>query len=103
MKLTEKRYRREWALVCVFVITITVLASILQVFPRLDARIYDLAISLTQDRPASKEIAVIAIDDNSLEEIGAWPWKRSVHARLLDSLQEAKAIAFRYFLYRNRT
>lgn len=71
MKQTEKRYRREWALVCVFVLIITVLLSTLQAFPRLNARIYDLAIRLTQDRPASEEIVVIAIDDRSLEEIGA--------------------------------
>ncbi|NLY64653.1 MAG: CHASE2 domain-containing protein, partial [Alcaligenaceae bacterium] len=94
MKLTEKRYKREWVLVCFFVLAITVLLSIWQFFPRLDARIYDLTIRLTQDRPASDKIVVIAIDDKSLEEIGAWPWRRSVHARLLGFLQEAKAVAF---------
>lgn len=94
MKLTKNRYRREWLLVCLFVITTTVLLSIFQLNPRLNAGIYDLGIRLTQDRAASEEIVIIAIDDKSLTKIGAWPWLRSTHARLLDSLQQAKTVAF---------
>jgi adenylate cyclase len=37
-------------------------------------------------RPVSSQIVLINIDDASIQEIGQWPWKRSVHARLLDKL-----------------
>ncbi|MGJ4948112.1 EAL domain-containing protein [Bradyrhizobium sp. HKCCYLS20291] len=40
-------------------------------------------------RPASGEIAVVTIDPRSIEAIGAWPWHRTTHARLLDQLQRA--------------
>ncbi|NPV20977.1 EAL domain-containing protein [Bradyrhizobium aeschynomenes] len=40
-------------------------------------------------RPASGEIAVVAIDPRSLEAIGVWPWPRTAHARLLEQLQRA--------------
>lgn len=40
-------------------------------------------------RPASGEIAVVAIDPRSIEAIGVWPWPRTQHARLLEQLQRA--------------
>lgn len=33
-----------------------------------------------------KEVAIIAIDEKSLKELGRWPWPRTVMARLIDSL-----------------
>lgn len=35
---------------------------------------------------AGEEVAVIAIDEKSLKELGRWPWPRSVMAGLIDSL-----------------
>lgn len=42
-------------------------------------------------RPVSGEIVLVDIDAASLEAIGEWPWKRSVHAELIDRLAEAGA------------
>ena len=42
-------------------------------------------------RNASDKIAVIAIDDTSLANIGRWPWSREVHAKMTDLLAGAKA------------
>ena len=39
-------------------------------------------------RDASQEIAIVAIDPESLQRIGVWPWPREFHARLLDRLRE---------------
>lgn len=41
--------------------------------------------------PASGQIALIEIDARSLAEISKWPWPRSVHATLVDRLNEAGA------------
>ncbi len=41
------------------------------------------------ERP-SLDIAIIAIDNTSIQAIGRWPWQRSVHARLLDILSTAQ-------------
>ncbi len=38
------------------------------------------------------EIVLIAIDDESIESIGQWPWKREVFARALLDLANAKAV-----------
>ncbi|MBI4671605.1 MAG: adenylate/guanylate cyclase domain-containing protein [Chloroflexi bacterium] len=33
------------------------------------------------------DIAIIAIDSKSLDELGPWPWSRAIHAALLDRLE----------------
>ena len=56
----------------------------------LERRFYDAASTLAAP-PPSERIAVIAIDDASLERLGRWPWPRDIHARLIDRLAEARA------------
>lgn len=47
-------------------------------------------------RAASGDIVVVAIDPRSLDEVGVWPWPRSVHAELIRRLQSVgpRDIAF---------
>ncbi len=37
-------------------------------------------------RPASQSIVLVEIDRKSIDGISSWPWKRSVHAKLVDRL-----------------
>lgn len=61
---------------------------------RLDRVVYDLGLSLWT-RPAASDILIVAIDEASIEAIGRWPWRRAVHATLLERLAAArpKAVA----------
>ncbi len=43
---------------------------------------------------ALQDIKIIAIDDKSLQEIGRWPWQRTVWAKLLNSTRSARVVAF---------
>src|SRR3982750_2889808 len=56
----------------------------------MERRYYDFASTQTSRQPSSR-VAVIAIDDQSIANIGRWPWPRDVHAQLIDKLAEAKA------------
>lgn len=56
----------------------------------LERRFYDFASTSTSRQPSDR-IAVIAIDDASIANIGRWPWPRDVHAKLIDQLAAAKA------------
>ena len=60
-----------------------------------ERQLTELKFSLTR-RPATGDLALVAIDARSLHEIGVWPWPRSLHAALLDRLIAAGArrIAF---------
>ncbi|MBE7367416.1 CHASE2 domain-containing protein [Ramlibacter sp. HM2] len=56
----------------------------------LERRLYDHASTQTSRQPSDR-IAIIAIDDQSIANIGRWPWPRDVHAELIDKLAAAKA------------
>ena len=69
-----------------------------------ERRFYDFA-STSTARQASDRIAVIAIDDQSIANIGRWPWSRDVHAQLIDTLAAAKAktVAYTVFFFEPQT
>lgn len=53
---------------------------------------YASARRMASDRqPASGNIVFLAIDKASLDAISTWPWKRSIHARILHLLSDAGA------------
>ncbi len=41
--------------------------------------------------PVRDDITIIAIDDNSLSKIGAWPWQRNIFAQIIDKLNQNQA------------
>ncbi|MDO9360845.1 MAG: serine/threonine-protein kinase [Polaromonas sp.] len=59
-------------------------------FGTLERRYYDFASTGTSRQPSDR-IAIIAIDDQSIANIGRWPWPRDIHAQLIDQLAAAKA------------
>lgn len=62
------------------------LGLLIGVFGNSNVRLSD---RLFLPRAADERIAVVAIDDASLERIGRWPWSRATHAALLGRLQAA--------------
>ncbi len=56
----------------------------------LERTAYDMGVKATSKKPNEK-IAIIAIDDQSINNIGRWPWGRDVHAKMTDILAGAKA------------
>jgi len=61
-----------------------------QAAKRLDLLAYDIAINVTP-APVDPNTVIIAIDEKSLNGIGQWPWRRGVHAQLIDKLTEYNA------------
>ncbi len=55
----------------------------------LERKAYDMGVQASS-RTASDEIAVIAIDDQSIANLGRWPWPRDLHAKMIDLLAAAK-------------
>ena len=44
-------------------------------------------------RSSTDEVVLIVIDEQSIDELGRWPWSRDVHARLIDKLTDANVRA----------
>ncbi|MDE2234691.1 MAG: CHASE2 domain-containing protein [Gammaproteobacteria bacterium] len=70
-----------------------------ETFQQLENAAYDLGVNLTHATPGN-EIAVIAIDDASINTLGRWPWPRTYHADLINRLSQdhAKVIGLTLFL-----
>lgn len=56
----------------------------------IDRSIYD-RVSFTDPVP---NIAIVAIDDASLQQVGAWPWDRSVFATFVERTKSASVVGF---------
>ena len=82
-------WRTDWFAGLLVVVAVFVLHKSTNLIDSLERRLYDFA-STSSTRLPSQQIAVIAIDDQSIANIGRWPWPRDVHARLIDQLATAK-------------
>lgn len=60
---------------------------------RFEFAAYDLYHRLAPGAGPMPDIVIIAIDDESLSRLGAWPWPRSYYSRLLGILAKEKARA----------
>ncbi|PKR87949.1 hypothetical protein CXZ10_17660 [Pleomorphomonas diazotrophica] len=62
---------------------------------RLDGRLADLRFEVGTRAPSQK-LVMVDIDAESLATIGVWPWDRTIHARLVEALEDlgARQIAF---------
>lgn len=82
-------------LVAVLTALATVVAALMasRATAAIDLRAYDLLLSPTRPSDHTSRVAVVAIDDASLAEVGQWPWPRDVVARLVNELRRQGAAA----------
>jgi CHASE2 domain-containing sensor protein/predicted Ser/Thr protein kinase len=83
-------WRTDWFAGVAIVVAVIVLHVATDFIGTLERRFYDFASTSTSRQPSDR-IAVIAIDDQSIANLGRWPWPRDIHARLIDQLALAKA------------
>src|SRR5512138_589125 len=83
-------WKADWFLGLAIAVALFAFASGWGVIPGLERWAYDVGVRMTSKAPSDK-VAVIAIDDPSIANIGRWPWSREVHAKLIDQLAAAKA------------
>ena len=79
--MSKSIFKANWmpglliTLVCLLLTQTTPLQS-------LDWHAYDLAMRLSGDKPASDDIVVIVIDDQSINALGPWPWSHALLAKV---------------------
>jgi serine/threonine protein kinase/CHASE2 domain-containing sensor protein len=92
-------WKADWFAAVIVLLLVLILDRTTDFGGTLERRFYDFASTATSRQPSDR-IAIIAIDDQSIENLGRWPWQRHVHAKLIAKLAEAKAktIVFATFL-----
>lgn len=84
--------RLEWAALAAAIFALVLWFSGPGYFDRTNAAVQDVASGLYQPE-ASPEIVIITIDDASLAAIGRWPWRRALHAQLLQQIAPQAPLA----------
>lgn len=74
---------------------IFVVASGTAALQALERVVYDVGVRGAEAAPSDR-VAVIAIDDESIDNLGRWPWSRELHARLIERLAAGGADAIGY-------
>ncbi|MBK6393349.1 MAG: adenylate/guanylate cyclase domain-containing protein [Betaproteobacteria bacterium] len=67
------------------------------VIAKLEAMAYDARLTLAPRRAPDPQVAIVDIDEASLERVGRWPWPRDTMARLATALfdrHQARLVAF---------
>ena len=82
-------WKKDWFL-GLLVTLVLLLAASSDLLQSLERKAYDMGVQAA-DRAPSDKVAVIAIDDRSIANLGRWPWSRELHARMNDLLATAGA------------
>lgn len=75
-------------------LTLFVLATYMVSLPMcegVELKLYDMRSKLRQNLDPSNDIVLVSIDDNSIAQLGRWPWPRSRMAAMIDKLSAAGA------------
>ncbi len=95
-----RRHRHAWR---PLLIGIVILAALFifnglhpAVFELADLKASDLRMYVTRRPALTGAVAIAAIDEKSVAELGHWPWPRDVEARLSDALRDYKAAVVGY-------
>ena len=78
-------------LAAILVIVLTYLGLFANLLQRLEYWALDYRFRLASKSVDTSEIVIIAINDESIQELGTWPWPRSYHAKLIDILCQGNA------------
>jgi serine/threonine-protein kinase len=82
-------WKKDW-FAGLIVTVVCLLMTNTQFIEQLEIANYDFAMN-QQTRDLQQNIAVIAIDDKSIESLGRWPWPRSLQGEMIEKLAQAGA------------
>jgi eukaryotic-like serine/threonine-protein kinase len=82
-------WRADWFVGLLVVLAVVIFNKSTNFVDTLDNRLYDFGLTQANKKP-SDQIAIIAIDDQSIQNIGRWPWSRDVQAKLIEQISSGK-------------
>ena len=87
MKKFKKIIFSDWLIGLVIMLALLA-AYLLQWGPlqAIEYKTYDFRARMLQEEPEKSPVVIVAIDDQSIEQIGRWPWPRKYIAGLIDIL-----------------
>jgi eukaryotic-like serine/threonine-protein kinase len=90
-------WKKDWFLGLV-VSLVLLFAGGSQLIQSLERSAYDWGVRASTRTPSDK-VAIIAIDKQSIDNIGRWPWSREIHAKMIERLASVKAKVIGYTVF----
>ncbi len=86
-------FNERW-ITALILATVALSASLSGALTRFDNLLYDIG-QRAVSKAAPDDVVIVAIDQESLSQLGRWPWSRRIHAALVDRLhaEGARVIA----------
>lgn len=84
--------KRLWLLISGIILVLIAVLSHQRTLIIADDLIQD-AIIASQQHPLTGKVVIVAIDDDSVATFGRWPWRRSLHAELVNRISEQRPAA----------
>jgi len=81
-------WKADW-FTALAVVLVFLFASHTDLIQSLERKAYDWGVMASSRQPSDR-VAIIAIDDASIANLGRWPWPREIQAKLLDVLAAGK-------------
>ena len=81
----HRNLRREWLALSLLILGLVAWLCLAGGLRRIDHLVQDAGMRLYA-QPAHPDIVIVAIDDRSIETIGRWPWRRALHAQLVEQI-----------------
>ncbi len=88
-----------WPLAITLIVVIVVSCGYLIGFPfweELELKAFDLRLRARGSIATSEQVSIVAIDEESLEKIGRWPWSRDIMAKLVKEIDSHSPRAVGY-------
>jgi CHASE2 domain-containing sensor protein/signal transduction histidine kinase len=90
-----KRFFLEWTLIGAIGMAAVIYGVASPLTERAGFVFYDQLLLHSKRQPSS-DVVIVAIDDESIADLGRWPWPRDTHAALLAQLAKAKPRSVAY-------
>lgn len=90
-KKNNRKLDRTYILLSIGIALLFTLCGIFGVFTKLDFRFYDLLLHAKKEIPLNEKVVMIEIDNDSLNKLGEWPWKRNILGDVLLRMKEMGA------------
>jgi len=81
----------SWVIVVFFCIFFSLVFNIIDIFLPIENIFYDLRFKIRGPKKPSDKIVIVKIDEESLAELGRWPWDRKVVAKIVENLVSSGA------------
>ena len=89
MSLLKSLLKRDWFVGLLITLLFLVFAET-GAFSGFDRKAYKLGTRISSAKEPHEDIVIVAVDDKSLQKLGAWPWSRDVLAQTTLVLTQAK-------------